>query len=178
MAKAVPSSKNLHFDVILYPHRSLKPEHCSKLILGLIILCTLASVRFIAVGAWPVTIFLGLDIAALWFAFYLNYRRARMCETIKLDSHTLEVERRVTDGSVERWSFEPYWVHAQLKDDDYVENQLLLSHHRQQVSLGQFLTPGERRDLYFALSSALRQWKSRPAPGSSAATSLPDNKPV
>lgn len=163
----ITAEKPYLFDAVLYPHRSLKREHFSKLLLILIVVCTLASLRFLAVGAWPVVIFLALDIAALWFAFWLNYRRQRTCETIRLTDNQLIVRRIDLRGNEESWVFEPYWANLRLMDDEHYGNRLKLSEHGKQVMLGGFLAPHERKELYAALSDALYKWKNQtPAPAS------------
>ena len=152
---------NHTFGAVLYPHRSLKPAHFSKLLLGLIAICTVVSLRFIAVGAWPVSIFLGADILALWFAFYLNYRSARAHEIVQLSDKNLTVERVSANGTRESWSFEPYWVSLELKSDKHYGNRLELSLHHQHVMLGQFLSAHERKGLHKALAAALHCWRNR-----------------
>lgn len=151
--------QSIPFDVVLSPHRSLKPEHFQKLLLVLIVLCTLGGIRFTLIGAWPVAAFLWLDLAALWFAFFLNYRRARAREYIRLTENTLEVERVDHKGKRETWVFEPYWVKVRLVEEE-MENELILSLHRQQVSIGHFLSPIERKGLHKALMNALTDWKA------------------
>lgn len=153
--------QSIPFDVVLSPHRSLKPEHFQKLLLVLIVLCTIGGIRFTLVGAWPVAAFLWLDLIALWFAFFLNYRRARAREYIRLTETALEVERIDHKGKRETWAFEPYWVTIKLIEND-MENELVLKLHGQQVSIGHFLSPPERKSLHKALTAALDDWKANP----------------
>jgi len=162
MATAKNNNIAHHFNAALFPHRSLKPQHFSKLIIGLAFICLLASIRFIIIGAWPVVVFLALDLLALWFAFYLNYRRARACEFIKLTDRTLTIERISASGQTESWSFEPYWSSLKLIHDPHYENRLELSLHQQKVILGKFLSPKEREQLFKSLSEALYRWKNKP----------------
>lgn len=150
-----------HLDLVVYPYRSLKPEHFSKLLLVLIAICTIASIRFSLIGAWPVAVFLLLDLIALWFAFYLNYRRAQIREEIKLSDTKLTIRRFTPKGLIKSWRFEPYWVKLCLVADQARTNRLELSLHDQCVNVGAFLTPGERASLYEELNDALRSWKNR-----------------
>jgi len=126
----------------------------------LTIICAVASLRFIIVGAWPVALFLAIDLTALWLAFSINYRRARAHERIRLSDTILIVERISSKGHTESWSFEPYWVSLKLVNDDHYGNRLDLSLHQQKVSLGNFLSPDERTELYQNLTASLRQWKN------------------
>lgn len=150
-----------YFSATLYPQRSLKPEHFSKMLLVLIVICLLASIRFIIVGAWPVVLFLALDIAALWFAFFLSYRRGRMFETIELSDEDLIVSKSDARGRLTEMRFEPYWAKVALKTIGNDRNILTISHHDQQVELGSFLVPGERRQVAQAIKDALVRWRER-----------------
>jgi uncharacterized membrane protein len=148
-----------HFDVVLSPHRSLKPAHFQKLLIGLIVLCTTAGIRFTLIGAWPVAAFLWLDLAALWLAFFINYRRARVREFIRLTESELIIERMDKNGGRESWVFEPYWVKLAFEETHEWENSLTVQLHSQKVAVGGFLSPPERKSLYKALQSALVRWK-------------------
>lgn len=159
---ATPESQPAyHLNLTLYPQRSLKPEHFSKLLLVLIVICTLASIRFIIVGAWPVVLFLGLDILGLWFAFFLSYRRGRIFETIQLTDSDLIISKSDASGRLTSQRFEPYWAKVALKTIGNDRNILTVSHHDQLVELGNFLVPGERRQVADALQDALARWRAR-----------------
>lgn len=161
MAQCLPSAEHTQLDLVLFPYRSLKPEHFSKILGVLILLCTFGGIRFTLIGAWPVAAFLFLDLIALWFAFYLNYRRARVREEITLTDTLLTVRRTMPNGMSESWRFEPYWVKLNLSKEDTHQNRLELSIHEQSVNIGIFLTPSERTSLYHTLREALTAWKNR-----------------
>ena len=81
------------FERVLLPHRSL-PSRNFHLLMGLLGLISLAAgIGFVAVGAWPVIGFFGLDVALVYLAFRLNYRSARQSETIRLAGDAFTVER-------------------------------------------------------------------------------------
>ena len=92
MASPDPSAPPF-FERVLLPHRSL----CSRnfrLLMGLLGLISLAAgIGFVAVGAWPVIGFFGLDVALVYLAFRLSYRSARQSETIRLAGENFTVER-------------------------------------------------------------------------------------
>lgn len=152
-------SQPLLFNATLYPHRSLKHRQFRRLFYILLGICTLAALRFIAVGAWPVVIFVAIDIAALWLAFYLSYRSARLYETLQLTARDLILTRVHPGGQVENWRFDPYWVKLELKTIDEDRNQLSLASHGHEVIFGQFLTPADRRELKAALLPELLRLK-------------------
>lgn len=145
----------------LYPQRSFKPEHFSKLLLLLIVICTLASIRFVIVGAWPVVLFLGADILALWFAFFLSYRRGRIFETVQLSSTDLIISKCDSAGRITATRFEPYWANVSLKTVGADRNILTISHHEKSVELGDFMMPHERKQVADQIKDALQEWRAR-----------------
>ncbi len=148
-------------DLTLYPQRSLKPEHFSRLLLVLITICTLASIRFLIVGAWPVVLFLGADILALWFAFFLSYRRGRIFETIQLSDSDLIISASDTAGRLKTDRFEPYWVNVTIKSAGADKNVLVIQHRTKEIEVGRFLVPHERREVATAIKDALGRWRGR-----------------
>ncbi len=64
---------------------------------------------FLAMGAWPVFGFLGLDLFLLWLAIKLNARARKIVERIRVTSEEVVVTRFGPRGS-ESWSFNPYWL--------------------------------------------------------------------
>ena len=159
---ATPSQPTeYHLNLKLFPQRSLKPEHFSKMLLVLIVICTLASIRFIIVGAWPVVFFLGADVVALWFAFFLSYRRGRVFETIQLSKTDLIISKSDATGRLSSVRFEPYWTSVSLETVGADKNILVISHHNKRVEVGDFLVPHERRELAKTISDALQAWRAR-----------------
>lgn len=156
-----PQAPSYHLDLKLFPQRSLKPEHFSKLLLVLITICTLSSIRFWIVGAWPVVLFLGLDVLALWFAFFLNYRRGRMFESVQLSDTDLIVGKTDAAGRFTSMRFEPYWAKVSVQAVGGDTNILTISHHDKCIELGSFLVPHERREVADAIRNAIERWKSR-----------------
>src|SRR5207245_10035035 len=92
LTSAEPSS-GAFFERVLLPHRSLPPRgfHLLMLLLGLLSLAV--GIGFVAIGAWPVCGFFGLDVAALYLAFRLSYRSARRREILRLAGADFTVEQ-------------------------------------------------------------------------------------
>ncbi len=153
-------SAALYFDAWLRPHRSLTRR-------GLAIVLAIAAVPsfglgvvFLAMGAWPVTGFLGLDVALLYLAFRLNNRAARESERVRLSETELTVDRHAIDGRAEHWSFQPNWLRVDVDDPPRPDSKLLLSTHGRSLAIGQFLPPAERVEVADALRLALRRWRA------------------
>ena len=150
------------FEAELRPHRSLSPLGFWLLMAAVSAVCFTAGLAFLAVGAWPVFGFFGLDIALLYLAFRLNYRSGRLVETICLNDRELVITRRFPNGRIREWRFVPYWVQVSLDSPLGHDSKLVLSSHGRHIQLGSFLTPEERQEVAGALRTALACWSELP----------------
>lgn len=115
----------------------------------------LTGVAFYLKGAWPVLGFFGLDILLIYGAFRLNYRAARIYETVGLSDSELKVTRFHPTGRAESWSFNPYWVRLELEESESSANRLSLRSHGRVLPFGNFLSDDEKRGFAHALDAAL-----------------------
>ncbi len=152
------------FERVLLPHRSLdlRKFHLLMGMLGLVSLA--AGVGFVAVGAWPVIGFFGLDVALVYLAFRLNYRTARQSETIRLADDTFSVERVSVRGERRNWRFQPFWVRVILEERPDTSNRLLVASHGRSLVIGDFVPPATRRELAATLLDALTRWRNSLSP--------------
>ena len=104
---AVRTGGEILFDAVLSPHRSLSPRGFALLMAAICAFSFAAGLGFFLAGAWPVVGFLGVDVALVYFAFRVNYRRARMYETLRLTHDGLVVERIDHWGGKSTWRFRP-----------------------------------------------------------------------
>src|SRR5258705_8068255 len=70
------------FSARLTPHRSLNRTGFLVLMAFLSTVSFAAGLAFLLMGAWPVLGFFGLDVLAIYWAFRVNFRRARATEEI------------------------------------------------------------------------------------------------
>ena len=141
----------------LTPHRSLNREGFYVL-MGLVILVNLVVAgMFVALGAWPIAGFAGLDVLLVWWAFKVNFADARKLERISITEHELVLDRLSEKHLPEQQRFVRRWVKVELEEDREREliGRLLLISGRTRVAVGEFLAPEERRTLAQALKSAL-----------------------
>ena len=148
------------FERVLLPHRSL-PSRNFHLLMGLLGVVSLAAgIGFVAIGAWPVIGFFGLDVALIYLAFRLNYRTARQSETIRLADDTFSVERVSVRGERRNWRFQPFWVRVILEERPDTSNRLLVASHGRSLVIGDFVPPATRRELAATLRDALTRWRN------------------
>lgn len=152
------------FDAVLVPHRSLTRRGFCALMLLVAAPCLAMGCIFLLIGAWPITGFLGLDVALVWLAFRINYRSGRLRETLALTERDLTVRRIQPSGRTREWRFQPYWLRVEVEDADAPDCRLTLSSHGRRLIIGAFLTAEERLTLANALRSALRRLRCLPEP--------------
>ena len=150
------------FAAILTPHRSLGPKGFAVLMSAVCMVSFGTGLLFYLIGAWPVVGFMGLDVALIYIAFKLNYRAARLYETVDLTPNTLTVTRVQPSGKMESWTFNPYWVRLRLEDRIGRSSELSIASHGKRLVFATFLTDPEREDFAQALSAAISANK---APG-------------
>jgi uncharacterized membrane protein len=141
----------------LTPHRSLNRQGFLVL-MGLVVLVNvIIGVMFVALGAWPVAGFAGLDVLLVWWAFRANFAAARRMERIRITEHELVFEE-IREGAVPTvQKLVRRWVRIELEEDREREliGRLVLTSGRTRISIGEFLGPEERKTLAQALRAAL-----------------------
>jgi uncharacterized membrane protein len=145
----------LYFDARLTPHRSLGRGGFLMLMIAVCAIGFAAGSAFYLAGAWPVAGFLGLDVALIYGAFRINYRRARTYETVRLSCDDLWVEHVTHRGEKRTWRFQPYWLQVLMDAPGCGDGRLVLRSHGQSLEIAGFLPPAERSDLASALRAAL-----------------------
>ena len=143
------------FRAVLTPHRSLGPKGFLVLMLAFGALSFAAGVVFLAIGAWPVLGFFGLDVLLVYVAFRLNYRSGRRYETLELTPAQFVLTRVHPSGRQERFDCNPYWARVSLREWPDGRTALSVVSRGTELKFGSFLTDDERRDLASALREAL-----------------------
>jgi uncharacterized membrane protein len=151
------------FTAELTPYRSLSRTGFVALMAFLTIVSFTAGIVFLRMGAWPVFGFFGLDILVIYWAFRVNYARARASETLVLTPHELRLRRVSHRGHVMEWTFNPYWVRLDVEEhEEFGIERLYLSSHGRSVAVGSFLGPDEKASFAKALRLALQDAKRGP----------------
>src|ERR1700676_825559 len=77
-----PESQPKLFSALLTPHRSLNRTGFLVLMGFLSVVSFITGLAFLLMGAWPVFGFFGLDVLIVYWAFRINFRRAKATEDI------------------------------------------------------------------------------------------------
>ena len=151
------------FERVLFPHRSL-PSRNFHLLMGLLGLVSVAAgVGFVAVGAWPVIGFFGLDVLLVYWAFRANFRAARAYEEVTVTASELTVRKVSHRGGVREWTLNPLWVRLErIVHEEFGIERLSLVSRGQRLTIAGFLGPAEKASFAHALSDALGEAKRGP----------------
>jgi uncharacterized membrane protein len=137
-------------DAVLTPHRSLSQRGFARLLGGFALLNMAISIGFIVSGAYPVVVFLALDVLLLWLAFRMNYKAGLEEERIQVARQYLHVSRRDPRGRFAHWVVSPLW--AKVTTD---EASVRISSAGKTLLVGGFLSPEEREEFSRALTAAI-----------------------
>ena len=149
------ASKDVAFEAILSPNRSLPPTGF-VVVMGIVIsVNVILGVYFTTIGAWPVLGFCGLDIFLVWLAFKVSYRQGRLHERIRLTEDELLISRVLPSGHESRWRLQPYWTNVSIADPDEHEAEVRVTQKGRTLVLGSFLSPPERVEFAKSFKAAL-----------------------
>jgi uncharacterized membrane protein len=151
------------FSAILTPHRSLGRAGflCLIAVLGGVSLVT--GVVFLLAGAWPVFGFCGLDVALMYWALQVNYRRAASYEHVTVRPSELSVRQVSHRGAIREWRANPVWVRLdQVVHTEFGIERLFLVSRGKRLAIAAFLSPREKETFVLALSAALGEAKRGP----------------
>lgn len=144
------------FSALLTPHRSLNRTGFLLVMAFLTVISFAAGVAFLFMGAWPVFGFFGLDVLAIYWAFRINYRSAKASEEVSITPTELRVRRVSHRGHVAEWVLNPLWVQVdQIAHEEFGIERLYLVSRGRRVSIGNFLSPGEKASFSSALKAGL-----------------------
>lgn len=151
------TSNSKAWQATLTPHRSLSRQGFLAVMILVAVVNLVVGGLFMAIGAWPVAGFAGLDVLIIWWAFRANFADARQMERISITEHELVLDRVRKDVPLEQQRFVRRWVHVELEEDREREliGRLMLVSGARRVAVGDFLAPEERKTLASALKSAL-----------------------
>jgi uncharacterized membrane protein len=151
------------FSARLTPHRSLNRTGFLVVMTFISVVSFAAGVAFLLMGAWPVLGFFGLDVLAIYWAFRINFRRAKASEEILMTPSELRLRRVSHRGHVVEFVFNPLWVQLDRKTHaEFGIEKLYLVSKGRRISIGSFLGADEKASLANALSTAMQAARRGP----------------
>ena len=144
------------FAAVLTPYRSLGRGGFLVLMALLTALAAVGAGRALAIGAWPVSVFVVLDLLLVYGAFKLSYRAARAFEEVYLWPNELLVRQVAPSGRAREHRFHPYWARLKVtRIDDEGVVRLAIAAKGETLTIGSFLNPADRESFAAALAAAL-----------------------
>jgi uncharacterized membrane protein len=151
------------FSAVIAPHRSLGPKGFLIFMLCLGGLSFASGVVFVAMGAWPVCGFFGLDVLLVYLAFKANYRAGRAYEEVTVTASELKLRQVSHRGGVREVTLNPLWVRLdRIVHAEFGIERLFLVSRGRRLPIAAFLGPHEKESFALALSTALGEAKRGP----------------
>ena len=151
------------FSALLTPHRSLNRTGFLVVMTFVSVVSFAAGLAFLLMGAWPVLGFFGLDVIAIYWAFRINFRRARASEEILVTPSELRLRRISHRGHVMEFVLNPLWVQLDRKTHaEYGIEKLYLVSRGRRIAIASFLSPEEKASFANALVAALHAARRGP----------------
>jgi uncharacterized membrane protein len=144
------------FQAFLTPHRSLgrKGFTVFAIITSALIIAHIAI--FLVANAWPVAVFLGLDLILIFGAFWLNYRSGRIREEISISRIDLRVSKFNASGKRHDQHFNPAWVKFDIsRHEESGITDMKVRAQSDEATIGKFLNPDDRESFASAFQGAL-----------------------
>jgi len=149
------------FKALLTPHRSLGRTGFTILMAGIVMVWLTFGAGFLAMGAWPVFGFLGLDVLLIYLAFRWNYRSGRVREEIEVSRVRLDIRKYAPSGRMETHQFNPFWTRfAVARHEEIGITDMAVEGEGRRVAIGAFLNPDDRESFATAFGRALATAKA------------------
>jgi uncharacterized membrane protein len=148
----------LYMDAEIKPHRSLSKQGF-RWVFGAIIAFNLITGCFFlfALHAFPVPIFLGLDVLGVFLAFRLNYSGAGQIERVQISAREVRVLHQYGRRARTVWTSPTAFTRVKLDDAGEHNSRVSMHLSGRSVIVGVALSPGERDELAAALEAAIKQ---------------------
>ena len=147
----------VEFSAALRPHRSLDPRGFALLMAAVGGVSFIFGIFFLAMGAWPVFGFLGLDVLILYLAFRRSFADAEVREVVEVTDAEVVLYHGRPPRTVTERRFPRAWVRVDLDEDREREliGSLALVYGGRRTEFAGFLPPEERKSLAAALKAAM-----------------------
>ena len=154
-------------DATIRPNRALSPRGF-WILMGLVVAWNVVVAGFMfAIGAFPVPVFLGLDVVLLAVAFTVMFRRqASVSERVRVSAEAVTVERLSGRSSLVAWRSAPSLTRVEVTQDADSTPRVRLARSGRRLPVGAALSPKERSAFGRALEAAVARARAErwPAP--------------
>ena len=147
----------LYMDAVIRPNRSLSRRGFYWLI-GVLAAFNLAvAALMLALGAFPVPIFLGVDVLAVVLAFRASYRSGGLAERVQVSAAEVRVLHQAGARSRTVWSSPTAFTRVAVEQPGEPETRIRLRLSGRALTVARALSPPERTAFAEALRVAIRE---------------------
>lgn len=147
-------------DATITANRSLSPRGFAMLMGAVVAADLLIAAYLIAIGAFPVPIFLLIGASGLFIAFRILFaRQAGVRERIRVSAEDITVRWESPAGARELWRSPTAFTRVSVERGERQATRVRLALRNRRLFVGQALSPGERADFGAALERAV--WEAR-----------------
>jgi uncharacterized membrane protein len=147
----------LYMDAVITPNRSLS-RRGFRWLLGLVIAFNLGIAGLmLALHAFFVPIFLGVDVLAVFLAFSASYRSAGLAERVQVSANEVRVLHQAGPRSRTVWSSPTAFTRVAVEGAGEPETRVSLRLSGRALTVARALSPKERADFGEALRTAIRE---------------------
>jgi uncharacterized membrane protein len=149
------------FEAVCTANQSLGSRGMVALALFVVAASGAVATLLLALGAWPVIGFTGLEVLLVLGLLWRHRRGGRRAmEVLVLAGNQLVVRRTDARGRREEVTLDAYWTRVSLEERPGTAGRLLLTERRRRgVEIGGLLGDAERRELAATLAEALRRYR-------------------
>jgi uncharacterized membrane protein len=141
----IPQQSQARFEWMIKPNRSLTAKGRNLWLMLTAISALPATIGAVAVGAWPILPFAGLEVALVWLAFHTIASHDSDYELLQVEDRQFAWER-CSGGEVQRLKGNAAWAKIRV-DRARRQCRLQLSYAGRSVALGSFATDKRREQL-------------------------------
>ena len=134
-------------------------QSCSKsvfLILGIILMgwSALFSIFLISQGAWPVSIFLGVEYLVIVYLIKLYFKEKNIKDEISINDKEISIKKFKGNKLLNSWSFNTYWSKVFFKKYRN-QSKLSIRESNKETEVATFLHADLKESLYFRIKKQL-----------------------
>lgn len=109
------------WSVTLTPHRSLSREGFVTIMVALLVINLVGGLFFLAIGAWPVFGFMGLDVLLMWWAFRKNFADGKCAEQISITGDEVLLRTFSAKGVVAESLYNRRWLRVVIFNVSFLD---------------------------------------------------------
>jgi uncharacterized membrane protein len=147
----------LYMDAVITPNRSL-PRTGFYWLIGLLVAFNLVMAAFfLAMGALPVPVFLGLDVLGVIIAFRASYASGGLAERVRVSAEEVQVAYEAKGRSRTVWRSPTAFTAVAIEQAGQHEARVRLRLSARRLTVARALSPKERGEFAAALERAIHK---------------------